>query len=72
METFLSDEALCELINAFWRTRGFEARARVERRQYTVKASTRRQHNGENVHSPETKSDRREIVSDLVNGGPSP
>jgi hypothetical protein len=61
----LSDEMLCDLVNAYWRKRGFEARARVEKRSYTVPRRTIGK-----TDFPEMKFDRREIVSDLVNAKP--
>jgi hypothetical protein len=65
-----SDEELCGVINNFWRERGFEARARVEMHSYKVPARTVMSAGGEATHFPTSDFNRREIVSDLVNGGP--
>jgi hypothetical protein len=61
----LNDETLCDLINAYWRKRGFDVRARIEKRSYTVL-----HRKSGKINLPEMKFDRREIVSDLVNAMP--
>jgi hypothetical protein len=65
-----SDEALCAVINDYWRGRGLEAHARCETRAYEVPAKSVMSANGQVTHLSAMKISRREIVSDLVNGGP--
>jgi hypothetical protein len=64
-----SDEELCGIINAYWRKHGIEARARVEMRSYVVPPLTIKSADGTLTHLPSRDFTRREITSDLVNGG---